>query len=102
MIGESLIGAQLGVSIVSFGVIGYHCTYLDGQLNWQAITHCIIGRATKLSVVLSVICGMAQYIYLTIQLMYYTLTLPFQISFHIIHMFAFIFRLIYRFCTSHH
>ena len=43
---------------VSPVVIGYHCSYLDGQLNRQAFTHCIIGRATKLSVVWSVICGM--------------------------------------------
>ena len=47
------------MSIVSLARIGYHCNCLDGQLNWQAFTHCTIGRATKLSVVLSVICGMA-------------------------------------------
>ena len=46
-----MIGAYLGVSIVSFAVIDYHCNHLDGQLNYQACTHHIIGRATKLSVV---------------------------------------------------
>ena len=44
-----MIGAYLSVSIVSFVVIGYHCFHLDGQLNYQAFTHCIISRATKLS-----------------------------------------------------
>ena len=55
-----MIGAYLSVSIVSLAVIGYHCNYLDGQLNWQAFTQCIISMAIKLSVVQSVICGMAQ------------------------------------------
>ena len=55
-----MIGAYLSVSIVSLVVTGYHCNCLDGQLKWQAFTHCIIGRATKLSVVRSVICGMVQ------------------------------------------
>ena len=41
--------------IVSFVVIGYHCNHLDGQLNCQAFTHCIISRATKLLTVQSVI-----------------------------------------------
>ena len=54
-----MIGAYLRLSIVSFVVIGYHCNCLDGQLNWQAFTHSIISRATKLSVVLLVTCGMA-------------------------------------------
>ena len=40
-------------------MIGYYCNHLDRQLNWQAFTHCTIGRATKLLVVQSVICGMA-------------------------------------------
>ena len=54
-----MIGAYLSVSIVSFVVIGYHCNCFDGQLNWQAFTHCTISRATKLLVVQSVIWGMA-------------------------------------------
>ena len=45
-----------------FVVIGYCCNHLDGQLNCQAFTHCIIGRAAKLVTVQSVICGMAQYV----------------------------------------
>ena len=56
-----MIGAYLSVSIVSLAVIDYHCNCLDGQLHWQVFTHCMIGRATKLSVVLSVICGMAHF-----------------------------------------
>ena len=44
-----MIGAYLSVSIVSFAMIGYPLNHLDGQLNCQAFTHCIIGRATKLS-----------------------------------------------------
>ena len=55
-----MIGAYLSVSIVSFVVIGYHCNHWDGQLNWQAFRHCIISRATKLSVVQLVISGMTQ------------------------------------------
>ena len=43
------------MSIVSFAVIGYHFNHLDGQLNCQAFTHCIIGRATRLSTVQQVI-----------------------------------------------
>ena len=50
-----MIGAYLIVSIVSFAVIGYHFNHLDGQPNCQAPTHCIIGRATKLLTVQSVI-----------------------------------------------
>ena len=46
-----MIGAYLSVSIVNFVVIGYHCNCLDGQLNCQEYTHCIISRATKLSTV---------------------------------------------------
>ena len=48
MIGYSLIGAQLSVSIVSPVVIGYHCNCLDGQLNWQAFTHCTIGKGYQI------------------------------------------------------
>ena len=59
VIGYYLIGAYLSVSIVNFVVIGYHCNHLDGQLNWQMFTHCMIGRSTKLSVVQSIICDMA-------------------------------------------
>ena len=44
------------MSTISFAVIGYHFNCLDGQLNCQVFTHCIIGRAAKLSTV----CGMAQ------------------------------------------
>ena len=55
-----MIGAYLNVSVVIPAVIGYHCNHLDGQLNWQVFTHCIISRATKLLVVQLVICGMAQ------------------------------------------
>ena len=54
-----MIGACLSVSIVSFAVIGYHCNNLDGQLNCQAFTHCIISRGTKLLTVQLVICGTA-------------------------------------------
>ena len=43
-----MIGAYLSVSIVSSVLIGYCCNCLDGQLNYQAFTHCIIGRTTKL------------------------------------------------------
>ena len=50
-----MIGAYLSVSLVSFAVIGYHLNHLDGQLNCQEYTQCIIGRATKLSFVQSVI-----------------------------------------------
>ena len=50
-----MIVAYLSVSIVSFAVIGYPFNCLDGQLNCQAFTYCIIGRATKLSAVQSVI-----------------------------------------------
>ena len=50
-----MIGAYLNVSIVSFAVIGYPVNCLDGKLYCQAFTHCIIGRATKLSTVQSVI-----------------------------------------------
>ena len=57
-----MIGAYLSVSIVSLVVIGYNCNHLDGQLNWQVFTHCIISRATELSTVQSVICGMAHLI----------------------------------------
>ena len=56
-----MTGAYLGVSIVSFVVIGYCFNHLDGQLNWQVFTHCITGRATKLSTVQLVICGMAHF-----------------------------------------
>ena len=44
-----MIGAYLSVSIVSFAMIVYPLNCLDGQLNCQAFTHCIIGRAIKLS-----------------------------------------------------
>ena len=50
-----MIGAYLSVYPVSFAVIGYHFDCLDGQLNCQAFTHCIIGRAPKLLTVQSVI-----------------------------------------------
>ena len=50
-----MIGAYLSVSIVCFAVIGYHCNCLDGQLNCQAFTHCIISRTTKLLTVQLVI-----------------------------------------------
>ena len=50
-----MIGAKLGVYIVSFAVIGYFFNHLDGQLNCQAFIHCIISRATKLLTVQSVI-----------------------------------------------
>ena len=50
-----MIGAHLSVSIVSSAVIGYPFNCLDGQLNCEAFTHCIIGRATKLSTVRPVI-----------------------------------------------
>ena len=60
---KSMIGVYLSVSIVSFAVIGYHFNCMDGQLNCQALTHCIIGRATKLLTVQSVICGMAHHIH---------------------------------------
>ena len=50
-----MIGAYLSVSIVSFAVIGYPFNCLDGQLNCQAFTHCIIVRATKLLTVQLVI-----------------------------------------------
>ena len=36
-------------------MIGYHCNHLDGQLNYQVFTHCVISRTTKLSTVQSVI-----------------------------------------------
>ena len=55
-----MIGAHTSVSTVSFAVIGYHCNCLDGQLDYQTLTHCIIGGATKLLTVQLVICGMAQ------------------------------------------
>ena len=29
-------------------MIGYHCNHLDGELNCQAFTQCIISRTTKL------------------------------------------------------
>ena len=50
-----MIGAYLSVSIVNFAVIGYPFNCLDGQLNCQAFTHCIIDRTTKLSTIQSVI-----------------------------------------------
>ena len=48
------------VSTASLAVIGYCCNHLDGQLNWQAFTHCIISRATKLLTVQLVICSTGQ------------------------------------------
>ena len=51
-------------------MIGYCCNCLDGQLNWQAFTHCIIGRVTKLSIVQLVICGMAHTAQLGIEHIY--------------------------------
>ena len=50
-----MIGAYLSVPIVSFVVIGYCFNCLDGQLNCQVFTHCIISRAAKLLTVQSVI-----------------------------------------------
>ena len=43
------------MSIVSFVVIGYHFNHLDGKLNCQAFTHCIINRTAKLLTVQLVI-----------------------------------------------
>ena len=60
-----MIGAYLSVSIVSFVAIGYCCNHLDGQLNCQVFTHCIIGRATKLSAVQLVIVAWHTFICLT-------------------------------------
>ena len=45
----------LTVFIISFAGIGYPFNCLDGQLICQAFTHCIIGGATKLLTVQSVI-----------------------------------------------
>ena len=47
VIGWSMIGAHPSVSIVSLAMIGYHCNCLDGQLNYQAFTHWLIGGATN-------------------------------------------------------
>ena len=42
-----MIGTHPSVSTVRLVVIGYHCNYLGGQLNYQAFTHQLIGRATN-------------------------------------------------------
>ena len=41
-----MIGAHPSMSIVRLIVIGYHCNHLDGQLNYQASAHWLIGGAT--------------------------------------------------------
>ena len=70
-----MIGAYLSVSIVNFAVIGYPFNCLDGQLNCQVFTHCIISRATKLLTVQLVIVAWhtpptAFAIYIVIQVTY--------------------------------
>ena len=41
-----MIGAYPNMSIVRLIMIGYCCNCLDGQLNYQASAHWLIGGAT--------------------------------------------------------
>ena len=41
-----MIGPHPSVSVVRLIMIGYHCTHLDGQLNYQASTHWLISGTT--------------------------------------------------------
>ena len=43
VIGYPLLGAHPSISIVNLFVIGYHCNCLNGQLNYQASAHWLIG-----------------------------------------------------------
>ena len=43
VIGFPLLGVHPSVSIVKLTVIGYHCNHLDGQLNYWASAHWLIG-----------------------------------------------------------
>ena len=43
VIGFPLLGVHPSMSIVKLIVIGYHCNCLDGQLNYWAFVHWLIG-----------------------------------------------------------
>ena len=43
VIGFPLLGVHPSISIVKLIVIGYHCNHLNGQLNYQAFAHWLIG-----------------------------------------------------------
>ena len=47
VVGYPMIDAHPSVSIVRLVMIGYHCNHLDGQLNYQASAHWLIGGATN-------------------------------------------------------
>ena len=42
MIGYPMLGVHLSMSIVRLAMIGYHCNYLNGQLNYPAAAHWVI------------------------------------------------------------
>ena len=46
VIGYPLLGVHPSMSIVRLIMIGYHCNHLDGQLNYQASAHWLIGGTT--------------------------------------------------------
>ena len=48
-----MIGADLGVSIVSLAMIGYCCNCLGGQLNYQAFTHWLMDVLLTINCVIS-------------------------------------------------
>ena len=43
VIGFPLLGVHPSISIVKLIMIGYHCNHLDGQINYQASAHWLIG-----------------------------------------------------------
>ena len=46
VIGYPLLGVHPSMSIVRLIMIGYHCNHLDGQLNYWASAHWLIGWTT--------------------------------------------------------